>query len=120
MPNSRPTRARPRDPSFATTSFSSKRGAFNMKRLFQLLSVEMIFVAIAFASNASFAFDPFGGALSGPPGSTVGWGFTISDTVEYVVLDLTDFCPAGLTSSDLYCANGPNGTYTDFAFNAPI
>jgi hypothetical protein len=92
-----------------------------MKRLFQLLSAQMIFAVFALASNASFAFDPFGGALSGTPGSTVGWGFTISDPVEYVVLDLTDFCPAGLSNpADFYCTNGPNGIYTDFAFNAPI
>lgn len=92
----------------------------NMKRLVQLLSVQMILTALALATTASFGFDSFGGALSGTAGSTVGWGFTISDASQYVVVDLSDFCPAGLTASDLYCANGPNGTYSDFAFNAPI
>jgi hypothetical protein len=72
------------------------------------------------ASNTSVTFDPVGGAISGTPGSTIGWGFTISDSVEYVLLQQSDFCPAGITEGGLPCASNPAGTYTDFTGNAPV
>jgi hypothetical protein len=85
-----------------------------------LLTAGMIFAAVAAASNTSVTFDPVGGAISGTPGSTIGWGFTISDSVEYVLLQQSDFCPAGITEVGLPCANNPAGTYTDFTGNAPV
>jgi hypothetical protein len=84
-------------------------------KLFHLLSAGMILSSAALAGTASFEFDPFGGNLSGTPGSTVGWGFTISDSVDYVLLDNTGFCGPGISNSaDIPCSNGPDGTYTDF------
>lgn len=51
--------------------------------------------------------DPPGGAISGAPGATVGWGFTLTNTTDYLVVSSASFTPAT-----------PLGTFTDFsAFN---
>lgn len=51
--------------------------------------------------------DPPGGAISGAPGATVGWGFTLTNTTDYLVVSSASFVPAT-----------PLGTFTDFsAFN---
>jgi len=46
------------------------------------------------------------GTASGVPGSTQGWGFTLSNTTNYVVIDASEF---DITQ------NGGDGSYTDFA-----
>lgn len=52
--------------------------------------------------------DPVGGALSGGPGDTVGWGFTISNdsTTEWLVLTASGFplAPGWLAYTDLVIA----------------
>lgn len=45
-----------------------------------------------------------GGATSGTPGSTTGWGFTLTNTLNYVVIESSAF---GITQ------NGGDGSYTD-------
>jgi hypothetical protein len=90
-----------------------------MNRLFQLLTTGMIFAAVASAGLTSVTFDPSGGALSGDPGSSVGWGFTIEDSTNFLLVSETSFCPTGSTESELPCSSG-FGTYTDFSFNAPV
>lgn len=52
--------------------------------------------------------DPPGGAISGTPGATVGWGFTLTNTTDYLVVSSASFIPAT-----------PLGAFTDFisAFN---
>jgi PEP-CTERM motif len=54
--------------------------------------------------------DPLGGAISGAAGATVGWGFTISNTVDFLLVTNSDFCVGPITSP---CTNSL-GTYTDF------
>ena len=51
---------------------------------------------------------PSGGAISGTPGATVGWGFTLTNPTDYLVVSSASFIPAT-----------PLGTFTDFisAFN---
>ena len=89
-----------------------------MKFLLPLLAAGIILARLSSATPV-FGFDSNGGALTGIPGGTVGWGFTISDSSEYVVVSETGFCAAGATVSDLPCTN-PSGTYTDFSFNIPV
>jgi hypothetical protein len=62
--------------------------------------------------------DPVSGNISGSPGDTVGWGFTITNTTsDSLFLDGTFFCEAGedpVVGPDFTC--GPNlgaSTYTD-------
>ena len=47
--------------------------------------------------------DPAAGALTGAPGSLVGWGFTITNTSDFLIVTSADFSPL----SSL-------GTFTDF------
>jgi hypothetical protein len=89
-----------------------------MKRLFHLLAAGIAFAAIA-PATAVFAFDPIGGSLSGNPGATIGWGFSIQDTTEFVLVSESSFCPTGSTASDLPCSS-TIGTYTDFSTNIPV
>jgi hypothetical protein len=46
----------------------------------------------------------------GLPGQTVGWGFTITNSSDFVVVSSSDFCVGPIMSP---CAD-PLGTYTDF------
>ena len=77
------------------------------RRAIRLGAVVLLAVGAAMTANAEvvpvFTLDPVGGALSGSPGQTVGWGFTLFyGGPDYVVV----------TSSD-YVTNTPLGTYTD-------
>ena len=71
----------------------------------------LAFAMRAKADDVTLTLDPVGGALTGPAGSTVGWGFTLTDTgSDFAVVTGSDFC-TGVVSSP--CSN-PFGTYTDF------
>jgi len=60
----------------------------------------------------TLTLDPIGGAIKGAVGSTVGWGFTLTNVgFDFAVVTETDFC-VGLISSP--CTNAL-GTYSDFA-----
>jgi hypothetical protein len=60
--------------------------------------------------------NPVNGAISGTPGQTVGWGYTIADDTRWLVVVSTDFCLSFNTSTDFIpCSNPvPGGTYMDF------
>jgi hypothetical protein len=59
----------------------------------------------------TLTLDPVDGALVGPAGSTVGWGFTLTNLgTNFLVVSGSDFC-VGVISSP--CSNSL-GTYTDF------
>jgi hypothetical protein len=63
---------------------------------------------------ATVQLDPFSGDIFGTPGSTVGWGYTITNTTDYLVVTASAFCSGPLAQP---CPNAL-GTYTDFtAFN---
>jgi hypothetical protein len=87
-----------------------------MKRVFYLLTISVISVAAGRASPI-FSLGPLDGALSGSAGSVVGWGFTITDTTDFLVVSETDFCVSATQASDLPCASQVQslGTYTDFS-----
>jgi hypothetical protein len=61
-------------------------------------------------STPTLTLDPLNGALSGAAGSTVGWGFTISNSTNFLVITSSDFCVGPISSP---CSNSL-GTYTDF------
>jgi hypothetical protein len=81
-----------------------------------------VFVAILFALTfcvlaradglPTLTLDPLGGAITGAAGSTVGWGFTLTNVgTDFAVVTSSDFCVGTITSP---CTNSL-GTYTDFA-----
>jgi len=68
-------------------------------------------------ANTTFTLDPPDGAISGLPGTTVGWGFTFTNDTDYALITGTQFCDS--TSSPLPAICVPPtpdlGTYTDFS-----
>lgn len=83
-----------------------------MKRpeIYKILCAALMFCAASHAS-AVLSLNPADGALFGASGEVVGWGFTLTNTTNFLVVDSTDFCPGAPASP---CSN-PVGTYTDFA-----
>ena len=60
--------------------------------------------------------DPTDGAISGAPGTTVGWGYTITNTsaTDSVIISETEFCTGGLTANVCNADLDPSvGLYTD-------
>ena len=55
------------------------------------------------AAQAGAIFTPSPSTISGNPGDTVGWGFTISNETDYLLITSSDFTAAAAS-----------GTYTDF------
>lgn len=76
-----------------------------------------IFFAVSLAGAAradsvTLTLDPTDGALTGPAGSTVGWGFTFTNLGDnFAVISGSDFCVGVITSP---CSTS-FGTYTDLA-----
>jgi hypothetical protein len=59
----------------------------------------------------TLALDPLGGAISGAAGTTVGWGFTLTNSgMNFAVVTNSDFCVVIMSQ----CSN-TLGTYTAFA-----
>ena len=79
-----------------------------------VLLATLCFLALgirAKADDVTLTLDPAGGAVTGPAGSTVGWGFTLADSgSDFAVVTSSDFCVAMVSSP---CSN-PFGVYTDF------
>jgi hypothetical protein len=86
-----------------------------MKRIMHnSMWIVVLIVAAAAVAHAdpilSLTLTP-GGALSGAAGSTIGWGYTLSNTENmYAVITGADFCGAVITSP---CST-PLGAFTDF------
>lgn len=62
--------------------------------------------------------DPKGGAVTGAPGQTVGWGFSVTnDTPYYLLFDASYFCQPGQDPQFTTCTQ-TLGTYSDLiAYN---
>ncbi len=79
----------------------------------RLLSLTALAVALtgAMAAGPVLTLNPSNGVVSGTPGSTVGWGFTLSNDSGFLVPSQVVFCEGAFNSG---CA--PTfGTFTDFA-----
>src|SRR3954447_10336192 len=67
-------------------------------------SLMLVVAATAGLQAATLTLQPVGGALSGSPGRTVGWGFTVENSTDYLLVTAADYVTAT-----------PIGTFTDFA-----
>src|SRR5579859_6267313 len=87
-----------------------------MKRVSQTLLLAAVLASAGNADTVILTLNPANGALSGEPGQTVGWGFTIEDDTFFLTVVGTGFCTSFDTSTDsLPCANPvPHGAYQDF------
>jgi hypothetical protein len=61
-------------------------------------------------SVPTLTLSPPSGALTGAAGATVGWGFTITNTSNFLLITSSDFCVGPIASP---CSNSL-GTFTDF------
>lgn len=86
-----------------------------MKRL---LNVAVLAVALMGVIGAApvLTLNPANGVVSGDPGSTVGWGFTLSNDSGFLVPSLVVFCEGAFNTA---CAP-TYGTFTDFAARSQV
>lgn len=78
-------------------------------RISQLALIFGVLTAPAFAAPV-LQLLPLGGAISGPAGATIGWGFTLMNSTNFLEVNQSDFCSGPIASP---CAN-TLGTFTDF------
>ena len=83
-----------------------------MRRLFPLIFV--FFLCRHANAGAVLTLIPSNGIIAGNPGTTVGWGFTITNSSDYVVMTGAQFCGNG--SAPPFCdpLSPSLGTFTDF------
>ena len=67
-------------------------------------SLMLAVAATAGLQAATLTLQPAGGALIGYPSQTVGWGFTVENSTDYLLVTAADYVTAT-----------PIGTFTDFA-----
>jgi hypothetical protein len=82
------------------------------KQLFAVVCLAALGSLAKAAPLPTLTLDPVNGAITGAAGSTIGWGFTLTNLGSYyAVVTGSDFCVGVVTSP---CGNSI-GTYTDFA-----
>jgi hypothetical protein len=79
-------------------------------KLFMAIAVLAFLTVSAKADPVTLTLNPSGGALTGPAGSLVGWGFTLDAGSAFAIVTGSDFCVGAVSSP---CGNS-FGTYTDF------
>jgi hypothetical protein len=84
--------------------------------LYSLLVITLCGISAQADPILTFTPDPSSGEVSGIAGSTVGWGFDITNTsdVDTLLINGTDFCPGGELHSPCPAPGQPDlGTYSD-------
>jgi hypothetical protein len=80
------------------------------------MRTRLVLVAILLAGAVSagpvFTITP-SGDVSGAPGSTVGWGFTITNDTDYIEITSAQYC-VNPVSFPLVCTPSGLGTFNDF------
>jgi hypothetical protein len=91
------------------------------KKFFLILFAACLISIPAARAEAVLTLDPADGAIGGPAGSTVGWGFTFSNDTGYALITGSQFCaPTSTMLPDGCVAVALNiGTYLDFAGALP-
>jgi len=78
------------------------------------LTVQLfLFLSTLFCAQAQatvlLQLDPVGGAISGQPGETIGWGFTLSNDTDYLVVTSASFnAPSSMGSFTDYISQPSN------------
>ena len=81
-----------------------------MKRLLSLTALAVALTGVLAAAPV-LTLDPSNGVVSGAPGSTVGWGFSLSNDSGFLVPSLVVFCEGAFNAG----CTPTFGTFTDFA-----
>jgi hypothetical protein len=88
-----------------------------MKQISRAILSAVLLVSASSATTV-LTLNPSDGAVSGQPGQSVGWGFTIVDDQSSLTVTGTGFCTSFNSSTpDAFpCSNPvPHGTYQDFS-----
>jgi hypothetical protein len=86
-----------------------------MKRLLSLTALAVALTGVMSAVPI-LTLNPSNGVLSGTPGSTVGWGFTLSNDSGFLVPSQVVFCEGAFNTG----CTPTFGTFTDFAAQLQI
>jgi hypothetical protein len=86
-----------------------------MKTLIFALMTGLLLTTTSAHATTTLTLSPPGGAISGPAGSTVGWGFTFVNDTNFAVITGTQFCGTGSTPPICLPLSPNLGTYTDIA-----
>lgn len=84
-----------------------------------LASVALL-LGVSPCAEAAVTLDlnPAGGSIAGVPGSTVGWGFTLANDTNYLVVTESQFCLSPVNTP--LCTLSNIGTFSDIIGNAFI
>jgi len=82
----------------------------DMPRTFRTVLL-MLGCAGSASGSLILTLTPPGGIISGMPGTTTGWGFTLTNDSGYAEINLAQFCSGSLT---IPCTPSDLGTFTDF------
>ena len=88
-----------------------------MIRVFYITAFGLLATCLAaFGDSVTLTLDPVGGTVSGSPGDTVGWGYTLdNNTSDYLLVSSSSFCEAGQDPLFTTCSPALGAsTYTDF------
>lgn len=68
-----------------------------MRRILYLTIVGLLTSALSALADPTLTLEPADGVVTGSPGDTVGWGFSITndDPDNYLVVSFSDFCETG-------------------------
>jgi hypothetical protein len=73
--------------------------------------VAALLLPVAMSAAPTFALIPANGIVSGAPGTTVGWGFTITNDTDYLLVSSFNFCEGAALPT---CPTQTYGTFSDF------
>lgn len=84
------------------------------QRLCGIMLFTILFAATSYADTFTFSTNPPGGSISGPAGSTVGWGYSVTNN------SVDQWLVFNNVGTDTAFSNGtPNGGIFDFPVVAP-
>jgi hypothetical protein len=81
-----------------------------MRRAFQIIAALTAMVLPTLKAAPLLTLDPPSGAIFAAAGETTGWGFTLTNTTDFLLVNGADFCEGPITSP---CSNAL-GTFADF------
>lgn len=81
-----------------------------MKQLLGAMALAVTLTGVM-AANPVLTLNPSSGVVSGMPGSTVGWGFTLSNDLDFLVPSLVVFCEGAFNAG----CTPTFGLFTDLA-----
>jgi hypothetical protein len=86
-----------------------------VQRFALLSTVALLGIASQAYADPTLTLDPTDGTLSGTAGQTVGWGFTLDNSADFLVVTGSQFCGSGSTPPFCNTPSPTLGTYTDLA-----